>query len=445
MKTPPHPARSGAPLGGPVKRTQQELSSPTDTAIPLTKRQCKHKWAKDTKLAKKFVNLNSEINALKLQMEELKEKISHASKSAHFSFKRKKIRTMKREVDKVSAALEKSEACLESMRVPKDPASGVPLKLHPRSRPKCIEVKIAELNKKIRRAKGARNKQHLIANRETLRAELNWGPSRLEGAFGGSYRRYRIDGPPGMDPDMFFNKVRRFLMDLMTKELRTRAIRFQATTWIRFRKDGEMTELAFNSRMLNVYNLSNMNEIVNAMITHMVQQIENLALSDSKFVFNEVICMDFDFHQLNLMRGSSYLPLPDWLAKKKVIINPLNEDLECFKWAVITAMRWEEIDKNSQRISKLKRFEADFDWTGEGFPISFRGIKRFESRNQILINVLAVETKQIYICRKGGDYEHVANLMPITEDNCKHYIAIKSLSRLLSSQTPNIRRKNTFA
>ena len=130
-RTPPRPVQSGAPLGGPVPRTRQESSSPTDTVIPLTKRQCKHKWAKDTKLAKKFVNLNSEINALKLQMVELKEKISRASKSAHSGFKRKKIRTMKREVNKVSAVLEKSEACLESMRVPKDPVSGVPLKTTP--------------------------------------------------------------------------------------------------------------------------------------------------------------------------------------------------------------------------------------------------------------------------------------------------------------------------
>ena len=82
----------------------------------------------------------------------------------------------------------------------------------------------------------------------------------------------------------------------MTKESRTRAIHSQATTWIRFRKDGEMVELAFNSRMLNLYNLSDMNEIVNAMITHMVQQIENPSLSDSKFVFNEVIGVDIDFH-----------------------------------------------------------------------------------------------------------------------------------------------------
>ena len=136
--------------------------------------------------------------------------------------------------------------------------------------------------------------------------------------------------------------------------------------------------------------------------------------------------MDVDFHRLNLTRGSSYLPLPDWLAKKKAIINPKNSDLECFKWAVIAAMRWEEIDRDHQRISKLKRFENNFDWTGVGFPVSFRTIKRFESQNQISINVLAVEDRQIYICMKGGDYEGIANLMLITENNRKHYVAIKS-------------------
>ena len=107
-------------------------------------------------------------------------------------------------------------------------------------------------------------------------------------------------------------------------------------------------------------------------------------------------------------------------------------------------MRWEEIDRDHQRISKLKRFENNFDWTGVGFPVSFRTIKRFESQNQISINVLAVEDRQIYICRKGGDYECIANLMLITENNHKHYVAIKSLSRLLSSQNTKRKAKEYF-
>ena len=225
----------------------------------------------------------------------------------------------------------------------------------------------------------------------------------------------------------------------------SRAVRSHATAWIRFVKDKvEQVELAFNSRMLAVYNLSDMDEIVSAMIEHIYQQIENPALRDSKFVFDGVIHKDIDFHRLNLTRGSSSLRLPDWLAKKGAIINPKNSDMEYFKWAVIAAMKWRDIDNHPKRISKVRRYEDDFDWTGIKFLASFRDIKIFESRNEITINILAFERKQIYICRKGKEYDRVANLMLITDHNNKHYVAIKSLKRLLSMQNSKQKESQHF-
>ena len=190
---------------------------------------------------------------------------------------------------------------------------------------------------------------------------------------------------------------------------------------------------------MNVYNLSD--EIVNEIIAHMREQIENPALLNSRFIFDEVLFMNIDFHQLNLTRGSSYVPLPEWLADKKAIINPQNQDQECFKWAVIAASRWEEIDSHPERISKLKRFEKDFDWSGIKFPVSVKDIKGLEVKNRISINLLTTEGKEIYICRKGGNYERVINLMII--DN--HYIAIKSLSRLLASENSKHKGKEHFS
>ena len=131
--------------------------------------------------------------------------------------------------------------------------------------------------------------------------------------------------------------------------------------------------------------------------------------------------------------------------KKKAIINPCNEDQECFKWAIIAASRWEDIDNNPQRISKLARFQSDFNWSGIRFPVSVKDIKKFEIKNQISINLLAIEDSKIYICRKGGNnYECIINLMLITESNRKHYIAIKSLSRLLWSQNTKHKGKEYF-
>ena len=131
--------------------------------------------------------------------------------------------------------------------------------------------------------------------------------------------------------------------------------------------------------------------------------------------------------------------------KKKAIINPRNSDMECFKWAIIAAMNWEEVGNNPERVSKLKRYEEEFDWNGLEFPICLKDISKFESRNEIGVNILAVENRKIYICRKDKDYNRTATLVLITKNNekgnKKHYVAVKSLPRLLSRQ--NSKHKET--
>ena len=135
------------------------------------------------------------------------------------------------------------------------------------------------------------------------------------------------------------------------------------------------------------------------MIDNMKFQIENLALLNSRFVFDEFLYLDVNFHQLNLTRGGSYLPLSDWLERKKAIVNPHKDDEECFKWAVITA---ENVGmKDSQWVSNLRKFTDNYDWSGLEFPVSIKDIGKFETRNNVSVNVLAVEGRDIYIHRKS--------------------------------------------
>ena len=201
-----------------------------------------------------------------------------------------------------------------------------------------------------------------------------------------------------MDPDTFLNRIRRSLIDLIRKEMRGRSVRAQTSMWIRFRKDEDLVDLVFNSLMTNIYSLNNLDEIVLQMINNMKYQIENPALLNSRFIFEEVLYMDINIHQLNLTTESSYLPLPDWLARKKAIINPKNEDQECFKWAIIAALEFQNIESHPERISNLIKFSNKYDWSGLGFLVSFKGITKFEFRNQISINLLAIEDeKNLYL------------------------------------------------
>ena len=272
-------------------------------------------------------------------------------------------------------------------------------------------------------------------------------PMELEQAFGGAYRSYRINGKPKMDVDMFFNRIRKELIGLIKRELKTgTSARIQTTAWIRFARDDEegqeRVELGFNSLMMNVYRGSEMDQMVDGMIANMKFQIENPALLNSRFVFDEFLYLDVNFHQLNLTRGSSYLPLPDLLARKKAIVNPHNDDEECFKWSVIAV---EKVGmKDPQRVSNLRKFMDNYDWSGLGFPVSIKDIGKFETRNNISVNVLAVEGRDIYIHRKGRRMGREINLFMVTEDGINHYTVIKSLSRLLKSSNTKHKCKQHF-
>ena len=132
----------------------------------------------------------------------------------------------------------------------------------------------------------------------------------------------------------------------------------------------------------------------------MKAQIENPVLLNSRFRFDEALFLDANFHRLNLTRGSSYLPLPDWLAGKKAIINPQNDNEECFKWAVITALEWKDIKSHPECMSNLRKFADNYSWSGLEFPVSIKDIREFEINNNISVNVLAIEGRDIYIHRK---------------------------------------------
>ena len=206
--------------------------------------------------------------------------------------------------------------------------------------PKPIKDGVSKAFKTFKdKVMGLYNRVTGSAGNETIIKESKpFKPIEHEEAFGGAYKFYRVNGRPKIDVDTFFNRIRKELIGLIKRELKTRtSARIQTTGWIRFVRDGpnrgpgeahdeqgqERVELAFNILMTSVYRGSEMDQIVDGMIANMKFQIENPALLNSRFVFDEFLYLDVNFHQLNLTRGSSYHKLQDWLARKKAIVNPL--------------------------------------------------------------------------------------------------------------------------
>ena len=100
-------------------------------------------------------------------------------------------------------------------------------------------------------------------------------------------------------------------------------------------------------------------------------------------------CVDLalvQFHSIQLKRGSSYIPSPKSIQKKKATINPQNiKDNYCFAYLIIAALHHEEIKKDLQRISKLKPYVSNYNWKGIKFSSGQKDWKTFERKKKTLL------------------------------------------------------------
>ena len=111
-------------------------------------------------------------------------------------------------------------------------------------------------------------------NETRIKEPKPFKPIELEQTFRGAYRSYTVNGRPKIDVDTFFNRIRKELIGLIKRELKTQtSARIQTTAWIKFVRDDEegqeRVKLAFNSLMASVYRGSEIDQIVDGMIANM--------------------------------------------------------------------------------------------------------------------------------------------------------------------------------
>ena len=70
----------------------------------------------------------------------------------------------------------------------------------------------------------------------------------------------------------------------------------------------------------------------------------------------------YDFNKISLNRGGSYIEPAEWIKDKKSTINSQNNDYKCFQYAVTVALNHDKINKNPQRVSKIKLFIDQYNW-----------------------------------------------------------------------------------
>ena len=89
----------------------------------------------------------------------------------------------------------------------------------------------------------------------------------------------------------------------------------------------------------------------------------------SEFVFDYIYLLYYKCHKMSPNRGGSYIDSPDWIKNKKTAINSINKkDNNCFQYAITVALNHEEMNKDPQRITKIKPFTNKHNWVGISLP-----------------------------------------------------------------------------
>ena len=250
------------------------------------------------------------------------------------------------------------------------------------------------------------------------------------------FRTYRIDGIRGQDQNIFTNHIRARVVDFFQRRQRPFQVKFIFTCkFLRGAGEEREEDLSyFHTSVERVMEDTDLDELYERMIKECLEKMEVFQKKGSGWQFVSVKSFDINIDPFNPMRAGSYFRLPYKLAIKKAIINVQNEDDECFKWAVTSAIYQSKVHPE-RMTSKLRRNAALFDWNGIDFPTPLQQISRFEKQNPYSINVYGWTGTSVYSLRiSKHDNEQCIDLILLENKGKHHYCWIKNMSRLSASQ-----------
>ena len=279
--------------------------------------------------------------------------------------------------------------------------------------------------------------------------EDHYKPILVKSGYNNNYVEYESKGDRILTIQEYLVLIEKYLRELINHYKNKGEWKIQLTAEINFisLKSGSDETRVMYTRSDNeeFMNGSDTDEVIKLRFESFLQKYkENLQgkMKGSDFEFDGVNFLYYDFKKMSINRGGSYIDSPQWLKNKKSTINPKNNDEKCFQYAVTLALNLNSTDNHPERIYKIKPFINKYNWKDIDFSAMSKDWKKFESNNEIALNILYVphNTKKINIAYKSKHNltrEKIEILLMISNGEKWHYIAVKNLSGLLRGITSN--------
>ena len=271
---------------------------------------------------------------------------------------------------------------------------------------------------------------------EKAKKEYEKGIILEKSALANFAEKYVIDGKPGIFPKEFFEEKKE-LIEQFFKNHRNTKIRMvmicemEKEVYIAGKLSTIKKQATFYFQSETFINIEETNEydIINHMEEDILERISYLQQEEGTgWYFKEVISLEIHVVDYKPMKGSSYIPLPNFIMRKKAILNMENKDDKCFLWCLLRYLHPRE--KHSTRINDLREYENDLNFKGIEFPVKVKDIQKFENQNPNLpgVNVFSInDNNKIYPLRLNQkDAKKSIDLFLFSEDENQHYSLIKT-------------------
>ena len=253
---------------------------------------------------------------------------------------------------------------------------------------------------------------------------------------------YVINGEPGIFPLEFFQNKKSIIKSFIKNHRNTIVTIVLECKMEKIQVENKKTvdiqdKSFFSSGKFTNLRSTNAKELITKAINRIMENISSYQRSGSGWYFKEIIKLLIKTVKYDPLGGSSYIPLPDWIMRKKAIVSIRNKDDKCFLWSILRYLYPREI--NDSRLTDLKQYEHEIKIPkGFVFPVKIKDIAKFENANPNLpgINVFSINSnKKFYTLRLAlRDPQNSIDLFLYEEDGKCHYSLIKNFSRLLRSQ-----------
>ena len=263
--------------------------------------------------------------------------------------------------------------------------------------------------------------------------------------------KYVIDGIPGLIPIEYFSKIVTQIKDFLRNHRNTK-VRMILVCEME-RKINKKSKTTYEHDNANFQSRTHINlektDVKVILKETMIEILGNLIIYQMKgtgWYFKEVKRLEIHIAEYKPIKGSSCIPLPEFIKKKNAIINIKNEDDKCFLWSIPRYLHPKEI--HEERLTDLIKYENDLNFKEINFPIKVKDITKFENNNPDLpgINVFSVnDNNKIYPLRiNQKDCQKSRDLFLYSEDEKQHYSLIKNFTRLVRSQNTSHRSSKIY-